>query len=97
MLSELHCHVGRSAARAPPLQRSTSKDPVPDIHISPNPRLAQSYILQPPPTHFAAAVLRVLWCTITGDSVIGGELSQCHNEIVVMCKKVKWLLVKPTN
>ena len=76
VLSELHCHVGRGAAPAPPLQRSASKDP--DIHISPNPHLAS-----PHPTatsHFAAAVLRgwdyILWSLSLAILLLVGN---CHD------------------
>ena len=89
VLSELHCHVGRGAAPAPPLQRSASKDP--DIHISPNPHLAS-----PHPTatsHFAAAVLRgwdyILWSLSLAILLLVGN---CHDVTMKlwMVSFLKW-------
>ena len=91
VLSELHCHVGRGAAPAPPLQRSASKDP--DIHISPNPHLAS-----PHPTatsHFAAAVLRgwdyILWSLSLAILLLVGN---CHDVKMKlwMVSFLKWYL-----
>ena len=48
----------------------------------PSPRLAPSYILQPLCCSCIAGLGLYPLVTITGDSVIGGKLSRCQNEIV---------------